>query len=1157
MGIVYRAELPTGERVALKTVRGPTVATLASIRREILAMSQVQHEGIVRITDHGVDAGRPWYAMELLEGQTLCDLIQARFDRTHGAKSGLHSITKAGPFPAPLPKRSGADAKWIAAPPLGPILDVILQVCRPLASLHSNGIIHRDLKPANVFIEQGRAVLVDFGIAVRFGDSREYEIGDHGLAGTPEYMAPEQILGRNIDARADLYSVGCVLYECLTGRPPFVGETLNDVISQHLSSPPLAPSELVSGVPAALDRLVLRLLAKHPPDRPGFADDLATTLISLGADEQKRPQATGTRAYVYRPEFIGRQQMMRRLEGIILGHGSQERRALVRGESGLGKTRLLRELAANAAARDDVVVIAQCAGFGSSQRTDAPSLSGPLQPFSGFLTRLADLCRGAGPVERERLLGDRGGLLSMFEPSLAEFAPAEQREMSGSPDALRARLFAALRDTLYAFADGRRLLILIDDLQWADELTIGFIASLDDRVLEEHGTAIVCTYRTEDANDSLNGLQATPGLVLLSLPRLSATHVGDMVRGMLALRVAPPAFTEFVVQQSDGNPFFVGEYLRAAIDHGLLQRDPTDGWQLRTTDRSEDLGAAALPLPPSIRDLIDRRIGRLEAPARTLMEVASVLGREFDAELLQSVAGFEDGWALQVLRQRQIVEEGETGRLRFIHDRIRESAYDGLPSDTRANIHLRAARAIESIHPTDEGRGALLPTLAMHWSRAQVHDRAAACYALLGDRARTTYAHREALEYLDAAIEELKVLGRDGPREAASATDTIRRIEERRADILTTLGRHDAAREALGRASFQLPSTQRVWSARLLWKYARTLETEHRHAEALRMYDEAEQALGPTPPLAPASVDSGSHWPSELEEGTADGWWHQWVNLQVERVWVHYWLADVEAMTMRVDRVRSLIESHGGASQRARFFQALTHNNLRRERYAISEQTVSLAQTALTAAQETGDAAMIAYSQFLLGFLFVFSGRHGGAVQMLEAGLKGALRTGELAVQARCQTYLTVVHRMRGDLVSTREHALRSLEVAGKLAMDDYLGAAHANLGWIAWREQRHLEARRETDIALLHWNKIAFRYPYPFQWLARLHRIAAALDGHVLDEAISHANALLDTVQHRLPDAIFHPIEQATASHNVHERASIDGWLREALLASRGLGYL
>jgi tetratricopeptide (TPR) repeat protein len=413
------------------------------------------------------------------------------------------------------------------------------------------------------------------------------------------------------------------------------------------------------------------------------------------------------------------------------------------------------------------------------------------------------------------------------------------------------------------------------------------------------------------------------------------------------------------------------------------------------------------------------------------------------------------------------------------------------------------------------------------------------------------------MEYFDAAIDELEALQREAGRGPSAAPEIIRRLEERRADILTTLGRHEEAREALGRARFRLPPTFRVWNARLLWKQARTLETEHRHAEALQTYDQAEAALGPVPAVDPQPSDPWSPWPPDPSDGTLDSWWKQWVNLQVERVWVHYWLADVDAMTMRVDRVRSLIETHGGAFQRARFFQAITHNNVRRERYAISEQTVLLARTALAAAHEAGDAAMIAYSHFVVGFQLLFSDNLDEAARMLRVGLAGAIETGDLALQARSQTYLGVLCRLKGDLEGTRAHAMQSLEVAGKLAMDDYLGAAHANLGWIAWREQRHLEARRETNVALLHWEKLAIRYPYPFQWLARLQLIAAALEGPSLDEAVGHANALLDVVQHRLPDPVTLPIERATAQENLHATSSIEGWLREALVAAQRLGYL
>ncbi|MFY0580478.1 serine/threonine-protein kinase [Cystobacter fuscus] len=278
MGVVYRGEhRDTGEAVALKTVRVASGAMLASIRREIHALRELRHPGVVRIVAEGVWDGLPWYAMELLGGQTLRGFIDAR-------------------------------------PPLEATLHLLRRLCAPLAFLHGNGLVHRDLKPENVFIRQdGAPVLVDFGIAAQSGGAREVLQVGGGVVGSEAYMAPEQIRGDFVDARTDLYALGCILYEAVTGQPPFVASrSAGGVLHQHLRRQPLAPSRVVEGVPPELDVLVSRLLAKRPQDRLGYAEDVAAALTALGAGASE-PDVPRPVPYLYRPDFSGRGEVLGRL----------------------------------------------------------------------------------------------------------------------------------------------------------------------------------------------------------------------------------------------------------------------------------------------------------------------------------------------------------------------------------------------------------------------------------------------------------------------------------------------------------------------------------------------------------------------------------------------------------------------------------------------------------------------------------------------------------------------------------------------------------------------------------------------------------------------------------------------------------------------------
>jgi serine/threonine protein kinase/predicted ATPase len=735
MGVVYRAEHETSaERVALKGLYALRQGSLAGLRREIYALSRIRHPGIVRIVDHGVEQGLPWYAMELLEGTTL---------RRHRAELA----TNAGvPGEMPVEAPSSLDPESLAS-----ILVQVRRLCAPLGYLHGEGIVHRDLKPENVLVRpDGWPVLVDFGLTLRSGEplGREEMELTAGTVGTSHYMAPEQARGDAVDARADLYALGCVLFELLTGRPPFLGKSFAKVVAQHLDVPPEPPSRLVQGVPPQLDALVLRLLAKEPRARPGHADDVALALARLGAVEDLDP-GPRPRVYLYRPGFVGRTDKLRSLEQevqrMLRGQGGL---VLVGGESGAGKTRLALELARKARARG-VEVLAGEVRSGSAE-PGLGSAEVPLGAMRAVLQSIADRCREMGVKETERLLGRRGKLLAPYEPAL-EGLPGQEAhpEPAELPDdAARLRLFSEFAETLAAFTQAKALVLVLDDLQWADTLTLGFLEFLSSSGrLEAMKLLVLGTYRTDEVGDELRMLVQRDGVRHLKLGRMAERSVGQMVCDMLALERPPRVFVEFLARHSEGNPFYVAQYLRTAVREGLLWRDPAGNWQV--AESSEQAASAevyeGLPLPDSVRELVGRRLERLGAGARNFVEIAAVLGREVDPELLAGLADLGTQEALEAqteLLVQQVLAESSEGRLRFVHDKIREVAYERIEPPRRRELHRAAAEALEAGPPLR--RETQLAVLGHHWQEAGAVANARPYYLAAARKADRAYANGEA-----------------------------------------------------------------------------------------------------------------------------------------------------------------------------------------------------------------------------------------------------------------------------------------------------------------------------------------------------------------------------------------------------------------------------
>ena len=275
MGVVYRARQKIIDRpVALKVLRRELVQDEASVRRfmvEAKAVSSLRNAHTITLFDFGItQAGLLYFTMELLEGISLTDLIK-----------------KEAPLSTEMTAR------------------VVLQVCESLREAHGKGILHRDLKPDNIFIIDGddgsqHAKVLDFGIAKMLDDGSAESITKTGMiCGTPMYLSPEQAVGRALDARSDIYSLGIIMYEMLSGAPPFVDATPVGILMKQVSELPLpvGTRNPDATIPASLERFLMRMLAKHPDERPqsieAMMKELRLAMENADSDEQV-PMATMT-----------------------------------------------------------------------------------------------------------------------------------------------------------------------------------------------------------------------------------------------------------------------------------------------------------------------------------------------------------------------------------------------------------------------------------------------------------------------------------------------------------------------------------------------------------------------------------------------------------------------------------------------------------------------------------------------------------------------------------------------------------------------------------------------------------------------------------------------------------------------------------------------
>jgi len=713
------------------------------ISREAQAMGRLGvHPNIVAVLDLGQDAdGSPYMVTELMGGGDVEALLAV-------ADHGGHA---RGPAPTDGPMRDDvAGAVPRDRPegglPLERTIEIGMAVCEGLEFAHARGVVHRDLKPGNVWLtEDGSAKIGDFGLAVMTDRSRLTREGM--MAGTVSYMPPEQATGGEITPRADLYSLGAMLYEMVTGRPPFLGDDEIAIIGQHINTPPVAPTWHKGDCPRPLEALLLRLLSKDPAERPDSAQDVFNALdaIDLTARGHFVEQDQTSLESLAGGVFVGRQaemdQLKAALEDVLGGRG---RLVTLVGEPGIGKTRTSEELATYAGLRGAQVLWGRCYETGGQP------------PYWPWVQAIRTYVREIDSNELRRQMGSSASVMAEIVTDVKDRLPDLQPPPQMSdPESARFRLFDSVASFLKTASQARPIVIVLDDLHWSDQPSLAFLEFMA-RELNQSRVLLVCTYRDMELNRrhpltvTLGDLARERLYERVLLRGLSEQDVGRFIE--IAAGINPPAeLSATVHRHTEGNPLFVTEVVRELVQSGDLTEARTRGgstWSLR--------------IPEGVREVIGRRLDRLSERANETLTVAAVVGRQFTLGALRSIVeDTTESQFLDVLDEAlaaRVIEElpSSPGDYQFTHALFQETFTGELSAARRVRLHARIAEALEESY--GEAADDHADELAIHFSEAEPvlgGDRLVYYSGVAGRRALDAFAYEAAVAHLSVVASAL------------------------------------------------------------------------------------------------------------------------------------------------------------------------------------------------------------------------------------------------------------------------------------------------------------------------------------------------------------------------------------------------------------------
>ncbi|MDX1994044.1 MAG: protein kinase [bacterium] len=642
------------------------------------------------------------------------------------------SVLDYGFYDAPIPERPGESERQpyftmnllqnpttiieVAADlPLTEQLDLLGQMLQALAYLHRRGIIHRDLKPDNVLVEQGQVRVLDFGLSKRTQDS-----DDEQLAGTLAYIAPEVLMGQMADERADFYAMGVIAYELLVGQHPYPLDDISKLMESVLHK---TPDFQMAALDEGLKLWLGRLLTKDPGDRYSSLPEIISELNAVTGYHVTLETPATRESFLQAARFVGRDAEITQLSNVLQEtvNSGQGGGWLVGGESGVGKSRLMNELRTRALVMGVNVVRGQ--GVSEGRR-----------PYLLWREVVRWLCL----VQSDHLDVFSASVLKAIVPDLESLLGRDVPDAPElDPRASQERLLQVIAQLLERQQEP--LLILLEDLHWAGTESLALLERLDE-VLTHRPVLLIANYRDDEAPTLPTQF---PWMHLMRLARLQEESIAELSESMLGENGRAPQVVDLLQRETEGNVFFLIEVVRALAEE---------------TGNLGQIGKSTLPrnvFAGGIRTIVERRLARVPDSARTLLQVAAVIGRQINLEAMASLAGGDQAlsnWL--VVCSDAAVLDVQDNRWRFAHDKLREHLLRELSEEHRRTLHRQAATALEAYTVNNpERRAHLSSALALHWANAGDSQKEMRYSAAAGEIALKNGAYQEAIGYLSRTLE--------------------------------------------------------------------------------------------------------------------------------------------------------------------------------------------------------------------------------------------------------------------------------------------------------------------------------------------------------------------------------------------------------------------
>ncbi len=602
-------------------------------------------------------------------------------------------------------------------------------------------------------------------------------------------MAPEVLKQDRVDSRADLYALGMTLYETVTGALPGYGRPPIEVIRMHLDEEIRRPSSINPRVPDALDAITMKLLEKDPRHR--FPTAAALLQAVAEAAGRKVELIAAARGELYAAPLIGRKAEVEQLSALIAdardGHGNG---VILAGAEGMGKSRIIRDATLRAQLDGARVFSGHCP---VNRKTI-------YAPFFEIFQQLVQAVNPDADVAEE--------IRRILRPVVVPAGPDPTPPQTGQKYRLFNRIVQSMQD-IYGFLTvgsetaGSPLILVIEDLQWADPSTAELFAFLVGEAkqnkllvigtltLETGGEAAIessspnLSFWEQNARDA--------GYPIIHVQPLSEALVREHLQSLLGMGTVPDELARWMFWESAGTPLNIRRILDYLIAHEYLKWEPSGGW---TADMERIRG---LRMPGGFSTILMERVETLAPAERGILEIASVYGESMELDLLTKVSQLDAEAtyaAVRALDRDRLVDESNDGKtITFPQIHLRDAVYNAMPERRRIELHLRIAEALEP--PANNGSMQLVGQVAYHFARANDIERGTRYSIEAGDLASRTLAHEEATEFYRVALELMDLGGMEEARKA-----------EVRESLADAYYRRDDYRSAMHAYQFLLKSIQ-------------------------------------------------------------------------------------------------------------------------------------------------------------------------------------------------------------------------------------------------------------------------------------------------------------------------------------------------------------